>query len=80
METSDMEIQFYVDHLESVNFLSLSYVSQWFSISLQSPSGCLLRNLYAGQEAVVRTRHGITDRFKIGKGISPSCIFVTLLI
>ena len=30
---------------------------------------CLLRNLYAGQEATVRTRHGITDWFKIGKGV-----------
>ena len=29
---------------------------------------CLLRNLYAGQEAAVRTRHGITDWFQIGKG------------
>ena len=30
---------------------------------------CLLRNLYAGQEATVRTGHGITDWFKIGKGV-----------
>ena len=30
---------------------------------------CLLRNLYAGQEAIVRTRHGITDWFKIRKGV-----------
>ena len=30
---------------------------------------CLLRNLYAGQEAIVRTGHGIADWFKIGKGI-----------
>ena len=30
---------------------------------------CLLRNLYAGQEAVVRTGHGITDWFQIGKGV-----------
>ena len=30
---------------------------------------CLLRNLYAGQEATVRTGHGITDWFQIGKGI-----------
>jgi len=29
---------------------------------------CLLRNLYAGQEATVRTKHGIMDWFKIGKG------------
>ena len=30
---------------------------------------CLLRNLYAGQEAIVRTRHGITDWLKFGKGV-----------
>ena len=30
---------------------------------------CLLRNLYAGQEAIVRTEHGTTDRFQIGKGV-----------
>ena len=35
---------------------------------------CLLRNLYAGQEATVRTRHGTTDWFKIGKGVCQSCI------
>ena len=41
---------------------------------------CLLRNLYAGQEATVRTGHGITDWFPIGKGarqgyILPPCLF-----
>ena len=30
---------------------------------------CLLRNLYAGQEATVRTRHGTTDWFQMGKGV-----------
>ena len=35
---------------------------------------CLLRNLYAGQEATVRTGHGTTDWFKIGKGVHKSCI------
>ena len=30
---------------------------------------CLIRNLYAGQEATVRTRHGTTDWFQIGKGV-----------
>ena len=34
----------------------------------------LLRNLYAGQEATVRTRHGTTDWFQIGKGIRQGCI------
>ena len=35
---------------------------------------CLLRNLYAGQEATVRTGHGTTDWFQIGKGVPQSCI------
>ena len=35
---------------------------------------CLLRNLYAGQEATVRTGHGKTDWFQIGKGVRQGCI------
>ena len=36
---------------------------------------CLLRNLYAGQEATVRTGHGTTDWFRIGKEVRQGCIF-----
>ena len=36
---------------------------------------CLLRDLYAGQEATVRTGHGTTDWFQIGKGVRQGCIF-----
>ena len=35
---------------------------------------CLLRNLYAGQEATVTTGHGTTDWFQIGKGVREGCI------
>ena len=35
---------------------------------------CFLRNLYAGQEATVRTGHGTTDWFQIGKGVGQGCI------
>ena len=35
---------------------------------------CLLRNLYAGQEAIVRTGHETTDWFQIGKGVRQGCI------
>ena len=35
---------------------------------------CLLRNLYAGQEATVRTGHGTTDWFQIGKGVPQGCM------
>ena len=37
---------------------------------------CLLRNLYAGQEATVRTGHGTTYWFQIGKGVPQTCIWV----
>ena len=40
----------------------------------------LLRNLYAGQEARVRTEHGTTDRFQIGKGVCQDCIFSPCLL
>ena len=41
---------------------------------------CLLRNLYAGQEATVRTGHGTTDWIQIGKGVCQGCILSLLLI
>ena len=40
----------------------------------QTTLTCLLRNLYAGQEATVRTGHGTTDWFQIGKGVCQCCI------
>ena len=40
---------------------------------------CLLRNLYAGQEATVRTGHGATDWFQIGKGVHQGCILLLCL-
>ena len=40
---------------------------------------CLLRNLYAGQEAIVTTGHGTTDWFQIGKGVCQGCILSTCL-
>ena len=41
---------------------------------LNSPFSCLLRNLYVDQKATVKTRHGKTDWFKIGKGVHQACI------
>ena len=40
---------------------------------------CLLRNLYAGQEATVRTGHGTTDQFQIEKGVRQNCILLPCL-
>jgi len=41
---------------------------------------CLLRNLYAGQEATIRTGHGTTDWFQIGKGICQGCVLSPCLL
>ena len=44
------------------------------SLGIPDHITCLLRNLYAGQEATVRTGHGTIDRFQIGKGVCQDCI------
>ena len=41
---------------------------------------CLLRNLHAGQEATVRTGHGTTDWFQMGKGVHQGCILPPYLV
>ena len=43
-------------------------------MGIQDHLTCLLRNLYAGQEAIVRAGHGTTDWFQIGKGVCQGCI------
>ena len=43
-------------------------------MGIQDHLTCLLRNLYAGQEGTVRTEHGTTDLFQIGKGVRQGCI------
>ena len=43
-------------------------------VGIQDHLTCLLRNLYAGQEATVRTGHGTTEQFQIGRGVHQDCI------
>ena len=47
---------------------------KFWEMGISDPLTCLLRNLYAGQEATVRTGHGTTDWFQIGKGVRQGCI------
>ena len=62
--------------------LRLLYLLHWQvnSLPLHHRDGntrapyCLLRNLYTGQEATVRTGHGTTDWFQIGKGVHQGCV------
>ena len=55
-----------VDHNKLWNILK--------ETGIQEHLTCLLRNLYAGQEATIRTRHGTTNWFQIGKGVHQGCI------
>ena len=48
-------------------------------MGIQDHLTCLLRNLYAGQEATVRNGHGTTDWFQIGKGVRQDCVLSTCL-
>ena len=57
--------------------LSIDHNKQWKILKeMRIPDHltCLQRNLYAGQEATVRTIHGTTDWFQTGKGICQSCV------
>ena len=47
---------------------------EFFKMGIPDHLTCLLRNLYAGQEATVRIGHGTTDWFQIGKGVCQGCI------
>ena len=62
----------YVDHKKLWKILKEMGISDHLT--------CLLRNLYSGQEATVRTGHGATDWFQIGKGVRKGCILSTLFI
>ena len=49
-------------------------IGKFLEMGIPDHQTCLLRNLYAGQEAIVRTGHGTTDRFQIRKGACQGCI------
>ena len=55
-----------------LHFFSMGMVL--IPVSCSMSRTCLLRNLYSGQKATVRTGHGTTDWFKIGKGVCQGCI------
>ena len=62
----------YAKDFDCVDHNKLWKILKWMGIP--DHLTCLLRNLYAGQEATVRTEHGTTDCFQIGKGVCQGCI------
>ena len=65
----------FIDHAKAFDCVDHSKLWKILKeMGMQDHLTCLLRNLYAGQEATVRTRHGISDCFQIGKGVRQICI------
>ena len=75
-ESSEKNIYFcFIDYAEA--FYCVDHNKLWKILEetgIPDHLTCLLRNLYAGQEATVRTGHGTTDWFQIGKGACQGCI------
>ena len=65
----------FIDYAKAVHCLDYNKLQKILQeMGIPDHLTCLLRNLYAGQEATVRTGHGTTDWFKIGKGVHQGCI------
>ena len=64
----------FLDYAKAFDFMDHNKL--WKILKEMEPDHltCLLRNLYAGQEATIRTGHGTTDWFQIGKGVCQVCI------
>ena len=66
---------FFINYAKAFNFVD--HTKLWKILQekrIPDHLTCLLRNLYAGQEATVRPQHGTTDWFQIGKGLHQGCI------
>ena len=71
---------FFIDYTKAFN--CVDHYKLWKIIKemgIPDHLNCLLRNLYAGQEATVRTGHGTTEWFQIGKGVCQGCVLLSCL-
>ena len=78
----DLHKNIYFYFLTMPKLLTLWITTNWKilkEMGIPDHLTCLLRNLYAGQEATVRTGHGTTDWFQIGKGVCQGCILSACL-
>ena len=65
----------FIDYANAVDYVDYNKLRRILKeMGIPDHLTCLLRNIYAGQEATVRTGHGTTDWFQIGKGIRQGCI------
>ena len=64
----------FTDYTKAFDCVDHNKLGKFFKRGIPDHLTCLLRNLYAGQEATVRTGRETTDYFKIGKGVHQGCI------
>ena len=64
----------FMDYVKDFDCVDHNKHQKILEIGIPDHLTCLLRNLYAGQEATVRISHGITDWLQIGKGVRQGCI------
>ena len=64
----------FIDYAKAFDCVDHNTLEILQEIGIPDHLTCLLRNLYAGQEATVRTGHGTKDLFQIGKGVHQGCI------
>uniref|UniRef100_A0AC11E0L1 Uncharacterized protein n=1 Tax=Ovis aries TaxID=9940 RepID=A0AC11E0L1_SHEEP len=70
----------FIDYAKAFDYVDLNKLWKILKeMGIPEHLTCLLRNLYAGQEATVRTEHGTTDWFQIGKGVCQGCILSSCL-
>ena len=70
----------FIDHAKAFNCVDHNNLWTIFKeTGVPDHLTCLLRNLYAGQEATTSTRHGTTDWFQVGKGVHQGCILSSCL-
>ena len=75
-ESSRKNIYFcFIDYTKTFDYVDHNKLEILEKMRISDHLTYLLRNLYAGQEATVRTEHGTTDWFKIGKGVCQPCLF-----
>ena len=70
----------FIDYAKAFDCVITTNCGTFFKMGIPDHLTCLLRNLYAGQEATVRTGHGTTDWFQIGKGVHQCCILSPCLL
>ena len=71
---------YFIDYAKALTVWITTNCGKFFNMEIPEHLPCLLRNLYEGQKATVRTRHGTMDWLKTGKGVGQGCILLPCIL